>query len=127
MNSQERSEAGATPDNKAGNKGCVWVFMAIVVFAIGATVVSNLSEKDEGPSDSGAIDVCHQAVDEQLKAPGTADYSGELVTHTGNDYTVTGQVDAENSFGASLRLEWSCKATWQSGTDWRPVTAMVDQ
>jgi hypothetical protein len=124
----ERDEAGEQ-DKAAAQQGCspgcVWVLVAIVGFAVVATVLSNMGGGDDGPDDTGAVDVCHQAVEDQLKAPGTADYGGETVTHTGDRYTVAGHVDSENSFGASLRSEWTCQATWVSGTDWRPVTAHV--
>lgn len=106
--------------------GCLWLFVVVAVFAIGATILSSIGGDDEDKaSDTGAIDVCHQAVSDQLKAPGTADFGGEQVTHSGDRYTVVGHVDSENSFGASLRSNWSCEATWVSGTNWRPVTALV--
>ena len=38
--------------------GCLWALVAIVGFAIVATVLSNMGGDDDGPDDAGAIDVC---------------------------------------------------------------------
>jgi hypothetical protein len=103
--------------------GCFLTMMGVLALVVGYFVFA--SGDSDGPSDAGAIDVCHQAVEEQLKAPGTADFGGETVTNVGDRYTVIGHVDAENGFGAQLRSEWACDATWVSGTEWRPVHAVV--
>jgi len=116
---------------KPDNRGCIWVMLVIVVFAIGATIISSLGEDSgaeaEGPTDAGAIDVCREAVKAKLKAPGTAEFLEEVATTDGDNYKVSGQVDAENSFGAMLRLSWSCDATWMYGTTWQGVTANVTE
>ena len=101
--------------------------VALVVFVAGAVVLSHLgggNAQAEGPTDAGAIDICHQAVEEQLKAPATAEFGDKTAVHGNERYTVTGYVDADNSFGATLRLDWSCHATWTSG-QWLDVDATV--
>lgn len=119
-------EDKAEADKRAANRGCLGLFVAVVAIAV---VWSMLDGDDtggaEGPDDYGAIDVCHQAVEDKLRAPATADFGGETVTHTGNRYTVVGHVDAENGFGAQIRTDWVCEATYVSGTTWRPVVATL--
>lgn len=61
---------------------------------------------DEG-SAPGARDACEQFVDKRLKSPGSADYN-LVATQDGTLWTVTGTVDSENSFGASLRSTVRC-------------------
>jgi hypothetical protein len=106
--------------------GCaVTLLAAVAAVIVWAVFFGGGSDDVEEASEAGATDVCHQAVQDQLRAPGTADFGGETVTNTGNRYTVVGHVDSENGFGALLRLEWVCEATWVSGTEWQPVQAVV--
>lgn len=56
----------------------------------------------------------------RLKAPATAEY--DLTTTGGpTTYTVSGTVDAENSFGAMLRSEVTCVVA-DEGDRWRLVS-----
>jgi hypothetical protein len=70
------------------------------------------SDMDQTARDFMAYDACTDAVSQQLKAPGSADFQGKLdvdYDNSGNgDITVVGWVDAENSFGAKLRTHWTC-------------------
>lgn len=50
---------------------------------------------------------CQDMVRDQLKSPGSAKFSDVSSTGAG-PWTVTGAVDADNSFGASIRSTWSC-------------------
>lgn len=97
--------APGTPGKKPG--GCLGTVVALI--AVGALI----SMCDGGGSGSsagneyGAKDACHQWIKDQLKSPASADFSGETVS--GDDpWTITGSVDAENSFGANLRKSWTC-------------------
>jgi hypothetical protein len=117
-------------NKQAGDRGMRLGGVALVVFVIGVAVFSRLGGDAgaEGPSDAGAIDVCHQAVEAQLKAPGTAEFGGDnTVAETSRRYQVDGHVDAENSFGATLRLDWTCEAVWSLDEFWDPVTATVTE
>lgn len=52
---------------------------------------------------------CESAVKQLLKSPSTAEFSGWIrVLNSDGTYTVTGNVDAQNSFGAMLRSSFSC-------------------
>jgi hypothetical protein len=84
--------------------------------AVAGVVVAGLfvigSFSGGGDSDSSgdsymAEEQCKDWVKEQLKAPSTAEF--ENVSSTGSDpYTVTGDVDAQNGFGAQIRTTWTC-------------------
>lgn len=52
--------------------------------------------------------VCEDFVKDRLKAPTTAEFE-TAVTGGGGTYTVTGAVDAENSFGAKVRNQFTCR------------------
>ncbi len=130
----ERDDAQAVPspedkaeaDRRAANRGCLWMVVAVVVVGVIWSMLDrNDTSDDEGPDDYAAIDVCHQEVSDQLRAPATADFGGETVTHTGDRYTVVGYVDAQNGFGAQIRTDWVCNATYVDGTTWRPVVATL--
>jgi hypothetical protein len=54
---------------------------------------------------------CEGFVKERLKAPSTAKFSNEVTGVNGRLYTVTGDVDAQNSFGAMLRSKYNCLVT----------------
>jgi len=84
------------------------LLVAIAVLAI-VTQVSN------SPGHR-AIKACEAWVSGQLVAPATAKFSGEQFFDTA-DPEVTGNVDAENEFGALLRSQFSCNMA-RSGDDW---------
>lgn len=97
----------------------------LVVLALGALAFLLLR-----PTSSDAattqIAACRERVKTQLKAPATAQFSGEAVTKqpTGAFFEVNGVVDAQNGFGALLRQRYRCTVT-ESGealavtlTDW---------
>ncbi len=80
----------------------------------------------------GAWDVCSQFVVERLKAPSTSDIAeygdrGTSVTKIGKTYTVIAYVDAENSFGASIRTGYVCTVRYVSGRSYRLVDLTFDE
>lgn len=85
-----------------------------VPFLLAACGGSSSSDADfnQTTRDFAAYDACKAAVSDQLKAPSTADFQGstsvDYRTTGGNNITVSGWVDSENSFGAKLRTTWTC-------------------
>lgn len=64
--------------------------------------------------DAEAFTVAEAMVKQELKAPSTAKFctiSQASITHDGDVYTVSGWVDAQNSFGATLRSNWTVTFT----------------
>lgn len=101
------------PNRRKGMAGIA----AIVVFVVAIGVmmaITGSGSGDDGPAgDSPAVQraaaerACQTLVRDQLKSPSSAKFTG--VTSTGSGpWEVTGSVDADNSFGASLRSDWEC-------------------
>lgn len=97
-----------------------WVFLALFV-AIGAIV----RERDD--SSGMAEYACEDFVEDRLKSPGTADFQNATVESAGSDtWLVTGTVDSENSFGATMRVDYECTVTG-SGANWTLVDLQHSQ
>lgn len=80
------------------------------------------------PSAADAERMCREDVLGKLKAPSTATF-GDVRSMISDDFDpdrwiVTGWVDAENSFGATLRSEWTCDATHRGGGRWRTLVTI---
>lgn len=91
--------------------------LCIVAAMFGGNDKTRVAQLDEW----SAQVACEDAVSNMLKAPATAKFDNYI--RSSNDdgsFTVTGTVDAQNSFGAMLRSEFSCKVrdkgNGQSGT-----------
>lgn len=113
MTEQTAPTAG-TPDAPAAKKTPLGLIAGIVVVLVVVGICIAGSHKDNG---GGAIVACHGFVEDQLKSPGSANYSGENLTHDGSIYTLTGSVDSDNSFGAPIRNDFTCVVD-KSGSDW---------
>lgn len=86
----------------------------LVLLAFAASVLLSACNNDLDPMarDFMAYDACKDAVSQQLKAPSTADFQSETdvaYDETGGDgISIAGYVDAENGFGAKLRVQFIC-------------------
>lgn len=82
----------------------------------------NLSNGGGSSRDTGGYDAqvaCKDAVKERLKAPATAKFTNVNHVSAGEEaWTVTGDVDSENSFGANLRTSWKCEIH-VDGNQWK--------
>lgn len=87
-----------------GCLGCIMIPIAVV----GIMIVGALNGGGNYDSDNKyeAIAQCEARVKDLLKAPSTAQFSSDA-TGSGT-WKVTGTVDAENSFGATLRSTYGC-------------------
>lgn len=65
---------------------------------------------------STALIESRQFVEKRLKSPSSADFSFEseksVIKVNDTTFIVTGYVDSQNSFGAELRSNYSCKITY---------------
>src|SRR4030042_1131474 len=84
------------------------LLIMLCVLAIGSSDNGGKS----GPDKSGAFVMSQDFVKKQLKAPSTADfpwYDDSFVTDLGGGrYIVSAYVDAQNSFGAQIRSNYTC-------------------
>ena len=84
---------------------------------IGSATVKMEKEDNYGHDQFDAISIAESVVKGNLKSPSTAEFcksSQMTVTHSGNTWTVKGWVDAQNSFGATLRNDFTVKITFTS-------------
>jgi hypothetical protein len=81
----------------------------------GVSALNSDQPQDQGPD---AEQACKDFVKDRLKAPAGADFSGVDRTAAGSTYTVTGDVDAQNSFGAKLRSHFTCVVR-DAGAEWK--------
>lgn len=89
--------------------GCMALIAAPILLVAYCAVAggSHSTADDPEVQRSGAESACEGWVKDQLKAPSTAKFTDTTSTGVG-PWTVTGSVDAENSFGAALRRRWTC-------------------
>lgn len=88
-----------------------WLFISIplwiIVLALGFnSCSSNGGDEYDMNNEREAAAQCEARIEKLLKSPATADFAS---TATGSGtWTVTGTVDAENSFGATVRATYQC-------------------
>lgn len=74
-----------------------------------------------GGDEAGAIVYCHQFVERELRSPSSADFpsfTDHKVVATGDmQWRVSAWVDAENAFGAVLRVDWSCEISYNESAE----------
>lgn len=61
-----------------------------------------------GSGNGEALVACERYIKSQLKAPTTAKFNTQVDENSDGTYTVSGSVDAQNSFGAMIRSDFSC-------------------
>lgn len=108
---------GAIPAQ--GDSKKLYLYGFIVVGAIALCLINTFKDNSSSfdPADD-AKRVCQEEfVPDYLKAPSTAEFSAVTVSSDGSRYTVRGKVDAQNSFGAQIRSDFSC-VVHESGKNW---------
>lgn len=84
-------------------------YLAVAAFRAMADDGDPTNDGPEGHGRTAAEYTCQAEVTARLKAPGTADFGAIRAYGTrANGYTVNGTVDAQNSFGAKLRNDFTC-------------------
>lgn len=82
------------------------------------------STPDDGRDEIGAGVMCEQFIEERLVSPGSAEFqpAGEyVVSGSGSEYVVSGHVDSDNAFGASLRSDFVCTIRDNGDDSWTLV------
>lgn len=114
---------------KKKSSGCFSIISGIVLIIIIIAIFSP-DPKDSGSKVPDKIDAYLMAKDyvkQELKAPATAEFS-DYTCEEGPDstYSLDGNVDSQNSFGAMLRSSWTVKLKWLGGdaelpTSWQLI------
>ena len=94
-----------------------WVAVVAVLLLCGYGI--NNKAQDNSVDGYDAQVACKDFVRDRLKAPATAEFSNLRHAGAGTDWTFTGAVDAQNGFGAMLRMNWSCSIRLEGGDTWR--------
>lgn len=82
------------------------------------------------PDRIGAYVMCKDFVAKRLKAPGTAEFGSSLDAEIrdlgSNRWSVISYVDAENSFGAQLRMNFDCTVRYTGNEMWQLEELVTD-
>lgn len=119
--------ADAAPPRQRPTRGGLALLGFLVAAVIALAVSVAVKGGDDTPVDpSGDAErVCvEEFIPQRLKAPSTAEFSAVTVASSGDVYTVTGKVDAQNSFGAMIRSSFTCVVR-DANTQWVLQSATV--
>jgi hypothetical protein len=111
---KQRFWDGKTWTDRKPNNGPLWAIGAIVVLialCCGSSIFNNSNNDQGGPDEGSAFVACKDFVRDRLKSPSSAEFGSindATISDNGAEWTVSGPVDAENSFGASLRMNYVC-------------------
>ena len=86
--------------------------MKYITGLLGLFLIAGLStgcDTSSAGNEYGAKDACKEWVKDQLKAPSTAEFENVSASSGAGPWTVIGDVDAENGFGAKIRIGWTCE------------------
>lgn len=104
--------------------GCLAIIGVVLLLALLGKACGGDDSGGGGGSDApsvgsefGAKDVCEQFVEDRLKSPSSADFNDETAIGPGPAWTVAGNVDSENGFGAMLRSYFVCKVRFTGEDD----------
>lgn len=124
----DRSLPGVHDKGGSGDSGCLkiagLVIAVPIVLIAGIFIIGSMFSDESNDDEAQSIVACESEVKANLKAPSTASFSS---TASGGDgqFTVTGTVDAQNGFGATVRNSFECSvgvsgdAATARITDWR--------
>lgn len=108
--------------------GCLTlVILGIIGSLIGGDGDGSSTPRQTGPSASMAYVMCQSFVKDRLKAPSSAKFPG-MFEETYSDATtklsetqfrVRSWVDAQNSFGAMIRNNYTCTVSYTGNDNWR--------
>ena len=122
----ENKDTGAEREKSIAQQKMVGIFIIICSVALIVTGIflggngntSSSPNKDSfGHTQSAAFVIAQDTVNQQLKSPSSAKYCSMKeanISRSGNTWTVSGWVDADNSFGASIRNKFTVTITFSS-------------
>lgn len=98
------------PTSTSFARGCVWfVVSAFLLAFVGCMALVSSGSDDDDFDEFEAEYYCEEFVKDRLKSPSSADFQRPTRTADGVDtWTISGTVDADNSFGAAVRMRYVC-------------------
>lgn len=109
-----------TPNAKKAAIIMIIAFFLVVFFVIKCSCSNEKVDEKKKYGKSDALMEAEDYVRSKLKAPSTAEFEGgtDGVTQVNDTiFTVVRTVDSQNSFGAMLRANYSCKVIFHSKND----------
>lgn len=121
-----------TSQNASNTQSGTWAMVKlwgfIILFFGGLLLLGNAMNKSSSSSSKSSSDtdsyshdkydaqvLAEKEVKNRLKSPSSADFCwSPTVSRSGNTWTVSGYVDAQNSFGATVRSNYTVKITFTS-------------
>lgn len=88
------------------------VLIIVVVWVVPALSPKKSGDMSEAEIQSSITGICKDRVLERLKSPGTAEFS-DIEVRSGPGpvaYVITGSVDSENTFGGTVRSDFTCES-----------------
>ncbi|MBF0368555.1 MAG: hypothetical protein HQL52_03770 [Magnetococcales bacterium] len=95
-----------------------------VLLLVATSMIGQIFFSKKGPRAVEAITACQTFVKQKLKNPDSAEFPYDYLTPTfhvegGYGWDVTGKVNAQNEFGATVKEQWNCKTkTMDQGKTW---------
>jgi predicted RNA-binding Zn-ribbon protein involved in translation (DUF1610 family) len=113
---------GQSAKKRSCTSRVVLIFLAVIV--IGSLIVMSRGDNGGGggggPTDFDAYVACQLFVKSELVAASTAEFpptQDASISQEGNNFIVSGTVDAENAQGVPMRYDWVCEVTYED-EDW---------
>ncbi|MTI60240.1 MAG: hypothetical protein FH762_09740 [Firmicutes bacterium] len=107
----------------------IFSVLILILFVLLATGSSSEDDATNGPDKHGARVMAQLFLEDNLKAPSTADYPfwsediDEVVTELGNNkYRFRSYVDSENSFGAKVRTNFNIVVQYIGDDEWHLIS-----
>lgn len=115
-------------------KKAVITFLIFVVVAVFIVVKCGCSSEEENKVKTydkiDALSQAHVHIKSLLKSPASAEFeggAGEVTKINDTTFIVIGTVDSQNSFGAMLRSNYSCKVIFHPKTDTHDIENVIMQ
>jgi hypothetical protein len=103
------------------------IFLFVILFSLELLGCSNSDTKE--PSRLDAYVISQQFVQQKLKAPSSADFpvfdENMVITNDDKRFKVESYVDAQNSFGATVRTRYVCIVTHIEKDKWELNTIQL--
>lgn len=109
----------------------IWVGGAVVAIGLvlaltlgggsgsdGDTPQQPAHQADNGGNEGTARIMCKNFVKDRLKSPSTAHFSSTSSSGESPDFSVQGNVDSENGFGAKIRNDYRCLVHYAGNNKW---------
>lgn len=105
------------------NRRAIAIVIAVFVVIVFVGCVAGSANSGNRNDEQEAIAQCEARIEKLLKSPATADFDSAASARGSERWAVTGTVDAENSFGATVRASYGCTVVMNDNST---VTTKVD-